>query len=193
MTGAVQAPDGHSPWTPREAELLSATMKIVRERGYDGLTLDAVAATAKASKATIYRRWPTKAELVLTAFTEGCRSTMAAPATGTLRGDLLRIGELVCAQASAIGALTFEASRNQDLRNAVQGLLLDHRNALIGLALDKAMNRGEVPQGSIGETLRDVLPGYLLFRSVISGRAPTRTTLESLIDEVIVPSLTQGD
>ena len=83
-----------SPWSPREAELLAVTLQLLQEHGYDGLTVDAVASAARASKATVYRRWPSKAELVLAAFTEGVRQVAVPPNTGTLRGDLLQLGEV---------------------------------------------------------------------------------------------------
>ena len=67
-----------SQWSPRETELLAVTLRLLQEHGYDRLTLDAVAATARASKATVYRRWPTKAELVLAAFIEGIRQVAVA-------------------------------------------------------------------------------------------------------------------
>ena len=99
LTGSMEVPvirssdgDAESPWSPREAELLAVTLELLQEHGYDRLTLDAVATTARASKATIYRRWPTKAELVLAAFVEGTRQVAVDPDTGTLRGDLLRLG-----------------------------------------------------------------------------------------------------
>jgi hypothetical protein len=82
-------------------------------------SVDAVAATARASKATVYR--PSKAELVLAAFTEGVRQSAVPPDTGTLRGDLL--------------------------------------------------------------------PGYLIFRSITSSRPPTRRTVQVLVDDVIISSL----
>ena len=63
------------------------TLQLLQEHGYDRLTVDAVAATARASKATVYRRWPSKAELVLAAFIEGIRQVAVPPETGTLRGD----------------------------------------------------------------------------------------------------------
>ncbi|HXD24486.1 MAG TPA: helix-turn-helix domain-containing protein, partial [Propionibacteriaceae bacterium] len=50
------------PFSARETELLAVTLQLLQQHGYDRLTLDAVAATARASKATVYRRWPTKAE-----------------------------------------------------------------------------------------------------------------------------------
>ena len=86
-------------WSPRETELLEVTLQLLQEHGYDRLTVDAVAATARASKATVYRRWPSKAELVLAAFIEGIRQVVVSPDTGTLRGDLLRLGQMVCQEA----------------------------------------------------------------------------------------------
>ena len=79
-------------WTEREAELLAATLRQLQEHGYDRLTVEAVATEAKSSKATMYRRWPSKAELVLAAFIEGTRVSEVPPHTGSLRGDLIGIG-----------------------------------------------------------------------------------------------------
>src|SRR5271170_8367326 len=87
-----------SPWSPRETELLEVTLRLLQEHGYDRLTVDSVASTAHASKATVYRRWPSKAELVLAAFIEGICQVAVAPQTGSLRGDLLHMGELICQQ-----------------------------------------------------------------------------------------------
>ena len=72
--------------------MLAVTLRLLQEHGYDGLTVDAVASAARASKATVYRRWPSKAELVLAAFIEGVRQVAVPPNTGTLRGDLLTVG-----------------------------------------------------------------------------------------------------
>jgi AcrR family transcriptional regulator len=69
------------------------TLELLQEHGYERLTVEAVATAACASKATIYRRWPTKAELVLAAFAEGTRQVAIDPDTGTLRGDLLRLAK----------------------------------------------------------------------------------------------------
>ena len=92
MTKTVHRGTESSPWSPRETELLAVTLQLLQEHGYDRLTVDAVAAAARASKATVYRRWPSKAELVLAAFIEGVRQIAVHPQTGTLRGDLLQLG-----------------------------------------------------------------------------------------------------
>jgi AcrR family transcriptional regulator len=185
-----------SPWSPREAELLAVTLELLQQHGYDGLTLDAVAATARASKATVYRRWPTKAELVLAAFIEGIRQVAVAPETGTLRGDLVRVGELVCDQARAhagtIRAVLVEVSRNAALNDVLQHQFLDQRKALIEHILGQAVDRGEIDAAAITDDLWDLLPGYLIFRSILSSRAPTRRTVQTLVDDVIIPSLTRS-
>ena len=184
-----------SRWSPREAELLAVTLRLLQEHGYDRLTVDAVAAAARASKATVYRRWPSKAELVLAAFIEGIRRVAVPPETGTLRGDLLRVGELVCQQccehAGTLRAVLVEVSRNTALNHVMQLEFVDQRKALIHHILAQAVDRGEIDGAVISDELWDLLPGYLLFRYIIAGRPPTRRTVQILVDDVIMPSLTR--
>jgi AcrR family transcriptional regulator len=74
----------------REDEILDATVELVMELGYDRLTMDAVAKRARASKATLYRRWESKASLVVEALIRAKESPHVGDHdTGTLRGDLL--------------------------------------------------------------------------------------------------------
>ncbi len=184
-----------SPWSPREAELLAVTLQLLQEHGYDGLTVDAVASAARASKATVYRRWPSKAELVLAAFNEGVRQIAAPPNTGTLRGDLLQMGE-VCGQqvhqhASTIRAVLVEASRHAELNDALQHQFLEQRKALMQHILRQAVERGEIAETAITDELWDLLPGYLIFRSIIPGKSPTRETVQALVDNFLIPGLTR--
>jgi len=195
MTRSAAHAAESSPWSPRETELLAVTLALLQQEGYDGLTVDAVAATARASKATVYRRWPTKAELVLAAFIEGVRQVAVAPETGTLRGDLLQIGETICEQvrahASTMRAVLVEVSRNPALNDVMQHQFLDQRKALFKHVLGQAVERGEIDAADITDDLWDVMPGYLIFRSIWSGRTPTRRTVQSLVDDVMIPSLTR--
>ncbi|WP_163756741.1 TetR/AcrR family transcriptional regulator [Mycobacterium botniense] len=199
MVNAVSEARDHavdsSPWSPREAELLEVTLRLLQEHGYERLTVDAVAATARASKATVYRRWPSKAELVLAAFIEGIRHVAVPPETGSLRGDLLRIGEKVCEHArqhaSTIRAVLVEVSRNPALNEVMQHEFVDQRKALIHHVLRQAVDRGEIDSAVISDELWDLLPGYLIFRSIITGRPPTRRTVRALVDDVVLPSLTR--
>lgn len=189
------AGDAGSPWSPREAELLAVTLELLQEHGYDRLTLDAVATTARASKATLYRRWPTKAELVLAAFVEGTRNVAVDPDTGSLRGDLLQLGEQcsahVSTHAGTIRAVLVETSRSIELDAMMQEQFLDQRRALMSHVLARAVDRGEIQASAITEDLWDVLPGYLIYRSVLTGRAPSRSTIHDLVDNVLIPGLTR--
>lgn len=184
-----------SPWSPREAELLAVTLRLLQEHGYDGLTVDAVVSAARASKATVYRRWPSKAELVLAAFTEGVRQIAVAPNTGTLRGDLIKLGEVCCLQtrqqASTIRAVLVEVSRHPALSDAMQHQFLNQRKAVIQHVLRHAVDRGEIDEAAITDELWDLLPGYLIFRSIIPNRPPTRHTVQVLVDDFIIPGLTR--
>jgi AcrR family transcriptional regulator len=196
MTQTVDRSAAASPWSPREAELLAVTLRLLQEHGYDRLTVDAVASEARASKATVYRRWPSKAELVLAAFIEGIRQVAVPPETGTLRGDLLRLGELVCQEthehASTIRAVLVEVSRNPALNDVMQHQFIDQRKALIRHVLQQAVDRGELDDDAISDELWDLLPGYLIFRSIIPNRPPTRHTVQVLVDDIIIPALTRS-
>src|SRR4029079_11552048 len=202
LTGSMEVPvirssDGNAdcPWSPREAELLAVTLELLQEHGYDRLTLDAVATTAHASKATLYRRWPTKAQLVMAAFVEGTRQVAVDPDTGTLRGDLLRLGEQIWApvstHASTIRAVLVEVSRSAQLDAMMQEQFLDQRKALMSHVFARAVDRGEIEASAITEDLLDVLPGYLLYRPVLTGRAPSSRTVQDVVDNVLIPSLTR--
>ena len=196
MTQIADPAAESSPWSPRESELLAVTLQLLQEHGYDGLTVDAVAAKARASKATVYRRWPSKAELVLAAFMEGIRQVAVPPETGALRGDLLRLGEMICIQgqqhAGTVRAVLVEISRNPALNDVMQHQFIEQRKALMDHILAQAVDRGEIDQAAINDELWDLLPHYLIFRSIISGPPPTEQTVEALVDEVIVPSLTRS-
>jgi AcrR family transcriptional regulator len=187
--------DADCPWSSREAELLAVTLQLLQEHGYDRLTLDAVATSAHASKATLYRRWPTKAELVLAAFVEGTRQVAIDPDTGTLRDDLLALGESICAHVSAhastIRAVLVETSRSAELNATMQQQFLGERKALMKHVLARAVDRGEIEAFAVTDDLWDVLPGYLIYRSILTGQAPSRRTVRALVDNMIIPSLTR--
>ncbi|WP_297847445.1 TetR/AcrR family transcriptional regulator [Mycobacterium sp.] len=195
MTQTAEECGQASPWSPREAEILAVTLRLLQEHGYGQLTVDAVANAARASKATVYRRWPSKAELVLAAFIEGVRQVAVPPNTGTLRGDLLSLGETItqeCGQhATTIRAVMVEVSRHPALNEAMQHQFLDQRKAMIQHVLHQAVDRGEIADDVITDELWDLLPGYLIFRSIIPGRPPTRGTVQAFVDGFLIPGLTR--
>jgi Tetracyclin repressor-like, C-terminal domain len=131
----------------------------------------------------------------LAAFIEGIRQVAVPPDTGTLRADLVHVGDLVREQvqqhASTIRAVLVEVSRNPALNEVMQRDFIDQRKALIGHVLQQAVDRGEIDQAAINDELWDLLPGYLIFRSIIQRRPPTQQTVQAVVDDVIIPSLTR--
>ena len=182
-------------WSERERELLGVTLGLLAQNGYDGLTVDDVAAEGRASKATMYRRWPTKAELVLAAVMEGVGQVSVAPETGSLRTDLIEVGDKISKQARAhattMRAVLVEASRNSALNDFMQQQMFAQRKKLISHVLQQAIDRGEIKAEAVNDDLWDLLPGYLVFRAVIQDRPATRRAVEALVDEVIIPGLTR--
>ncbi|MCW1959990.1 MAG: TetR/AcrR family transcriptional regulator [Mycobacterium sp.] len=179
--------------TERESELLAVTLHLLQEHGYEGLTVDEVAATAHASKATVYRRWPTKAELVLAAFIEGVSQDGVPPDTGSLREDLICIGDTVCAHikehGSTLRAVLAETARNPALNDAMQQQLFDQRRAMMRQVLKQAVARGEIDAAAVNGELWDLLPGYLIYRTVIRNSPATRRTVRAIVDDLIMPSV----
>lgn len=184
-----------SPWTPREAELLEVTLRLLQDRGYDRLTMDEVAASARASKATVYRRWPSKAKLVLAAFMENVRRAEVVPDSGSLREDLLQMGYTLAQKtnerAGMIRAVFMAAAYDSDLRDAIEREFLTQRRELVLGILKRAIERGEIDVEVIENDLWDLLPGYLIFRSIMPGRSATDDTVRALVDDVLLPSLTR--
>jgi len=85
-----------------------------------------------------------------------------------------------------------EVSRNPALAEVMQHQFLDQRKALIQHILQLAVDRGEITEAAITDELWDLLPGYLIFRSIIPGQPPTRRTVQTLVDDFILPGLTRG-
>lgn len=187
-------PDSAAPrWTEREVELLTVTLDLLQETGYDRLTIDEVVARARASKATVYRRWPTKADLVVAAVSHSLRHTVVAPNTGSLRGDLMQMAELITRQATALAgtltAILIEVRRNPHLSAVVEQQLLHEKRPITQTILRQAADRGEIHPSRIDTDLWDILPGYLLFRFLVPGRPVTAETTRALVDEILLPGL----
>lgn len=185
--------ESRCPWNEREAELLAITLELLQQHGYDRFSVEAVATTAKASKATVYRRWPTKADLVLAAIVEGIRSAATPPNTGSLRGDLLSIGRATCEQAlehmRTMRAVLNEMSHSPALREAMQQKFVLQRTLVIDAVLAAAVERGEIEAAAINHEIYDLLPGYLVFRALVADRPPTEETVRVVVDDVLLPSL----
>lgn len=73
----------------------------------------------------------------------------------------------------------------------MQHEFIEQRKALMSHILRQAIDRGEIDRAAVNDELWDLLPHYLIFRSIIPGQPPTRQTVQALVDEVVIPSLTR--
>ncbi|MGW1913921.1 TetR/AcrR family transcriptional regulator [Streptomyces sp. NPDC002076] len=193
----VVATSRRSRITPeREAELYEAVLDLLREVGYDALTMDAVAARTRSSKATLYRQWGGKAELVAKAVRHSKPGSSADGVdTGSLRGDLhaltLRSDDCEMEQNSALmRGLAMAVHGNPDLLKAFKEHLIEPELAEFRRVLQRAIDRGEVraDNPAIDYVMHMMIGGFAA-RSLIDEQPPTQAFLLSYIDAVVLPAL----
>jgi AcrR family transcriptional regulator len=181
----------------RDPEILAAALEVLAETGYDGMTIDMVAARARAGKATLYRRWPSKAELVIDAVAcmkKGDFDPANLPDTGTLRGDLIAMikphaiedGER---KLQIMAGLMSMLSRDPGLAEAVNAAIVEPRAAVNRTLMRRAADRGEIAADADIETLSLVAPSMAAYRVLILKKPVDRDFLISLIDGVLLPAL----
>jgi len=181
----------------REAEILDAAVEMLGRLGYDRLTMDAVAAEAKASKATLYRRWSTKAALVVDAILRS-KETLQAPVvdTGTLRGDLIAMAcghgglsdsTTAHTMAGVITALHHDPEFAEEFRTRVAGPKLEVDRAVF----ERAHARGEITADIDLDLLSPALAGIVLHRSFVLGLPVDEATVARVVDEIILPAATR--
>ena len=180
------------PPAAREQAILDAALALLAEVGYDRLTMDAVAARAHSSKATIYRHWPGKAELVTDALNACLVADHRAPDTGSLRQDLVEYVErvhdvLAGRQGDLLLAVAFAARTDAALAEQMHERLMA-KPSVVGAILEQARARGEAVALGAGERADDVAPALLLLR-LLGGLPLDRAYLRSVVDDVLVPLL----
>ncbi|MCF1592275.1 TetR/AcrR family transcriptional regulator [Streptomyces muensis] len=179
----------------REAELYTAVLDQLRRVGYEALTVDSVATHARCSKATIYRRWRGKPELVAKALQHARGTSLEDPDTGSLRGDLhamltLTDDEQIRKNATLVRALAKAVQTNPDLLKALKELLVDSEPTGLNTLLHRAIERGEIRSGyKAAQYLPHLLIGALLCRLLIEDQPIDRAFLSRYIDSVVLPSL----
>ena len=180
----------------RELEILDATLGVLADVGYDRLTMDAVAARAKASKATLYRRWTNKASLVIDAL-QHSKGPAEVPDTGTLRGDLqglfcgmggLADADTVATFASVLTAITRDADFALGFREQVLG----PKMAASQQIWERARDRGEVRDDADLSLFEPALAGIVLHRVFLMGEQPTPELITNVIDQIILPAATRA-
>lgn len=181
----------------RDPEILDAALEVLAETGYERMTVDMVATRAKAGKATVYRRWASKAELVIEAVAcmkKGDIDFDALPDTGTLRGDLVAMMKphsIVDAEKKlqVMAGLVSMLANHPDLADAVNAAIVEPRASVNRLFLRRAVERGEIPADADIEKLALLGPAMASYRVLIQRRPVDRAFLLSIIDDILLPAV----
>jgi len=165
---------------------------LLRERGYGGFTVADVAARARASKATVYRRWPTKADLVVAALMRLRSAAPRPPDTGSLQGDLNALVDRLSSGIAQLGGLlnvvVGQLPHDPTLAAAFRNGFLATRISLVDEVFARAVARGEMSSERAAGPLREVIPAFVVYRLTMLGEAPNPALMSRLIAEVILPA-----
>jgi AcrR family transcriptional regulator len=178
----------------REEQILDVCVELLIEAGYDRLTMDAVAKRARASKATLYRRWETKAALVVDALIRAKQSPHVGDHdTGSLRGDLLSTfcgHEGINESATLVmGSVITALSTDPDFAELFRTSFIAPKVAITQAIYTRAQERGEIGADIDLEVIGPALAGILLHRMFILGVPPDDATIERVVDHVILPAV----
>jgi AcrR family transcriptional regulator len=181
----------------RDPEILEAALDVLAEVGYDRMTMDMVAARAKAGKATVYRRWPSKADLVVEAV--ACMKKVDAdpaklPDTGTLRGDLIAMMKphtIVDAEKKlqVMAGLVSMLAQSPEFADAVKEAIVEPRASVNRLFLQRAVDRGEIPADTDIEQLAILAPSMAAYRVLVLREPVDRAFLLRVLDEILLPAV----
>ncbi|MGW1890581.1 TetR/AcrR family transcriptional regulator [Streptomyces sp. NPDC002004] len=181
----------------REQELYRAVIDVLREVGYDALTMDAVAARAHSSKTTLYRQWKGKPELVTTALRGTRPVSSEAIDTGSLVGDLRELANGVGAtaheDAPLIRGIAHAAGNNPDLAVAMREHLIGPELAGLRQLLARAAARGEIAANNPAtDFMPHALLGAVISRRLLEDVEADADFMHRYIDAFVLPALGAG-
>lgn len=166
-----------SPGRPRSETsrraILHSTLKLLRkEGGFPDLSIEAIAADANVSKATVYRWWPSKAALVADAFAESSIDELQFPDTGSVRTDMnLQMRRLIrvfrSERGKVVAALLAGGQSDPELIEAFRERFLWPRRRQAYKTLQRGIDRGELPASSDLNLILDSLYGPIYMRFLI--------------------------
>lgn len=185
---------------PRDAErdraLLKATIEVLQESGYGGLTTAAVAKRAGVSTATLYRRWRSKEDLVVGTAVRWASDLGPQPDTGSLEGDLAALlrdkaETLEGPGGRLLHVLIGESAHNEALARVLHTAIIEPVRDRAATVVRRAVTRGDIPPLRDAHVLADLVVGSMVSRLFLTpdvahrGAADGPTSGESAIHELL--------
>lgn len=156
--------------------ILITAAKLLQEKGYLNVTIEAIAAQAGAGKQTIYRWWPSKAAVVLEVYASLAPREVPVPDTGSVEQDLIQLVHWFCElftrtiAGSALAGLIAEAQGDAQIQRAFRELVIGRRS-LMSQILERGLARGELAADADFDVVLDMLSGALWYR-LFTAHAP---------------------
>lgn len=183
--------------TARHAAIFDAVFELLGDVGYDRMSMDAVAARARASKATIYRAWPNKPDLVMDALVYRFGGIPDAPDTGSLRGDLTALMSGACQIAngpdgSIVTGLMSAATRNGELSRTLYRCTYELKHSVHSTIIGRAVARGELSSETKPELMHELMHSLVLTRKLWAVGPLDDEYVAHVVDDVLLPVLQRG-
>ncbi len=193
MTDAPRTSRGGRPRDPsRDGVIRAAILSLLADVGYGALTMDAVAAEAGVGKATIYRRWRTKEDLVVDTISDISRAEITPAETGSLEGDLREMlhalvgvvnGPTGAATLSLLSTVPHQPALAEAFRN---GPLAVWRHAFEQIWA-RAEQRGEITPGLAGSVTAETTSALLVQRWLLTGEPVDEAYADEVLETVVMP------
>ena len=178
----------------RDEAIHRAAIEVLTEVGYDRTTIESIASRAQVSKATIYRRYKNKQEILLAAVDSHATCLLPSVDTGSLRGDLIQlitehIKTLKGPEGELLMNLLTIAHRDPEFGKVLiksKPIVADGESAKI---FERALMRGEISKNANIDFLGDVIPSIFSHRIFVTHQPVDRKFIEQLVDDLIIPAL----
>lgn len=181
-----------------EGAILAAAFAELSEAGYTAFSVEAVAARARTGKASIYRRWPTKQELVMDALLAAlpdpdqilCPDQLPDDVTTVeaLHGVARTIAAALDSPAGdAVRSIKCESASDPKLAKMIDERFQAPRRAALLALLKRGVNRGEVRPEAATMLVADVLPAVLMHRVILQRECVDERTITEIMDQVLIP------
>jgi AcrR family transcriptional regulator len=177
------------------AAIYEATLAELADVGYAELSMKSVARRARASTASLYRRWSSRAELVVDAMRTRAPVVLEVPDTGTVRGDVLgfvrRVADVLNGPAGeAVRGLMIEAMGDPELRAVIRARFVEPATGCMLEALRRGVVRGEVRPAALTPMVAGAATAVLREQFLLGDRSLPDAFLVEVVDTIVVP-LTQ--
>jgi AcrR family transcriptional regulator len=186
-------PRGRPRDPSRDEAIIEAAIEVLVREGYDRLSVEGVASAAGVGKATVYRRWANKAELMIDAMAT-LKPAIDTIDTGTLDGDIELLVVASCSPTSqrllqVMVGICSALPREPELLEAFKTRFTEPRIARITEILERARHRGELGPSVDVAMAASLVPSLMLQRVLMTGQPAGRAYAEQVVGSVLLPVL----